>query len=196
MKILIYIIISIVVIISFIFFMQYGIYDNIVNAQTTEENEIIEDTVEKATSGIAGISKAMKNASEFITNSIETKKGDHSKDSLTLEQLKLAQKLNQEELESSYDTRSKLIIDVGLPPIDFSKVLKESQSLIEVEYQSAYSVVLRGDEKTSLLLNRTFAPFWYAIDIVKKHGYHLKEIVESGMRSQGNKTKFYAILEK
>jgi hypothetical protein len=46
-----------------------------------------------------------------------------------------------------------------------------------------------------LLLNGTLAPFWYAINIVKKHGYQLKEITESGMGSQGYPTRFYAILE-
>ena len=72
----------------------------------------------------------------------------------------------------------------------------KSQTLIEVEYQSAYSVVLRGNEETLLLLNGTLAPFWYAIDIVKKHGYQLKEITESGMGSKGNPNRFYALLEK
>lgn len=137
----------------------------------------------------------MKNASELITNPNETKKGDQDKGSTTLEeQLKLA----QEELRVNYlydSSSSKLRIGVGLPPIDFSKILK-SQTLIEVEYQSAYSVVLRGNEETLLLLNGTLAPFWYSIDIVKKHGYQLKEIIESGMGSKGNPTRFYALLEK
>jgi hypothetical protein len=185
--------------------MQQPNIHNIVNAQTVE-NEIIENTLDKTTVGITEISKAMKNASELITNYIETKV-DHDKSSATLkEHLKLAQeklnqvelaqeKLNQVELES-YDNSNKLNIDIGLPPIDFSKILKESNSLIEVEYQSAYSVVLRGNEETLLLMNGTLAPFWYAIDIVKKQGYQLKEITESGSGSQGNPTRFYAILEK
>jgi hypothetical protein len=172
-----------------------------VNAQTVEENEIIENTlsiVEKAIAGIVEISKAMKNASKLITNSNEIK-GDH--DSLTLEQLKIAQKLNQAELESSSDSSSNKLkiaeVELLSPTIiDFSKILKDDQSLIKVEYQSEYSVVLRGDEETLLLLNGTLMPFWYAIDIVKKHGYQLKEITESGMGSKENPTRFYAILEK
>ncbi len=102
--------------------MQHTIH-NIVNAQIVE-NEIIENTIEKTTAGITEISKAMKNASELITNSIESK-GDHYKSSATLkEQLKLAQeKLKQVELES-YDSDNKLNIDIGLPPIDFSKILR------------------------------------------------------------------------
>ena len=206
MKRLFSVTIPIVVIISFILFMQQPTIHNIVNAQTVE-NEIIENTLEKTTAGIIETSKAMKNASELITNSIESK-GDHDKSSATLkEHLKLAQeklnqvelaqeKLKQLEIESSQDSSNKLNIDIGLPPIDFSKILKESNSLIEVEYQSAYSVILRANEETLLLVNGTLAPFWYAIDIVKKHGYQLKEITESGMGTQGNPTRFYALLEK
>src|ERR671910_830079 len=199
MKRLFSVIITIVVIISLILFMQPNIH-KIVNAQS-EENEIRENTLyilKKAIAAITKISESMKNASELITNPNETKKGDQDKGSTTLEeQLKLA----QEELrvnslhDSSSSSSSKLRIGVGLPPIDFSKILK-SQTLIEVEYQSAYSVVLRGNEETLLLLNGTLAPFWYSIDIVKKHGYQLKEIIESGMGSKGNPTRFYALLEK
>jgi hypothetical protein len=194
MQRLFYFTISIFIIISFIFFMQPTIH-NIVNAQIVE-NEIIKNTLEKTTASITEISKAMKNASKLITNSIESK-GDHDKSFATLkEHLKLAQeKLEQVELES-YDSSNKLNIDIGLSPIDFSKILKESNSLIEIEYQSAYSVILRGNEETLLLMNGTLAPFWYAIDIVKKHGYQLKEITESGSGSQGNPTRFYAVLEK
>jgi hypothetical protein len=177
--------------------MQPNIH-KIVNAQS-EENEIRENTLyilKKAIAVITKISESMKNASELITNPNETKKGDQDKGSTTLEeQLKLA----QEELRVNYlhdsNSSSKLRIGVGLPPIDFSKILK-SQTLIEVEYQSASSVVLRGNEETLLLLNGTLAPFWYSIDIVKKHGYQLKEIIESGMGSKGNPTRFYALLEK
>ena len=196
MKRLFSVIITIVVIISLILFMQPNIH-KIVNAQS-EENEIRENTLDilnKAIAAITKISESMKNASELITNPNETKKGDQDKGSTTLEeQLKLA----QEELRVNYlydSSSSKLRIGVGLPPIDFSKILK-SQTLIEVEYQSAYSVVLRGNEETLLLLNGTLAPFWYSIDIVKKHGYQLKEIIESGMGSKGNPTRFYALLEK
>lgn len=196
MKRLFSVIITIVVIISLILFMQPNIH-KIVNAQS-EENEIREitlDILKKAITAITKISESMKNASELITNPNETKKGDQDKGSTTLEeQLKLA----QEELRVNYlydSSSSKLRIGVGLPPIDFSKILK-SQTLIEVEYQSAYSVVLRGNEETLLLLNGTLAPFWYSIDIVKKHGYQLKEIIESGMGSKGNPTRFYALLEK
>ena len=196
MKRLFSVIITIVVIISLILFMQPNIH-KIVNAQS-EENEIRENTLyilKKAIAAITKISESMKNASELITNPNETKKGDQDKGSTTLEeQLRLAQE--ELRINSLHDSSSsKLRIGVGLPPIDFSKILK-SQTLIEVEYQSAYSVVLRGNEETLLLLNGTLAPFWYSIDIVKKHGYQLKEIIESGMGSKGNPTRFYALLEK
>ena len=196
MKKLFYFTIPIIVILSFIFFTSSNIY-TIVNAQNIE-NEIIENTldiVKKADAGIAEISKYMKNASELITQ--YSTKGDQDRDSSTLEiQLQLAQeRLNQ--LESTDISNKLKIADVNLSPsIDFSKILKDSQSLVEVEYQSIYSVVLRGDEETLLLLNGTLAPFWYAIDIVKKHGYQLKGITESGTGSKDNPTRFYAILEK
>jgi hypothetical protein len=56
--------------------------------------------------------------------------------------------------------------------------------------------ILNADEDFLLLLNGTLTPFWHAIDIVKKHGYTLEEITESGMGSKGNPTRFYAVLEK
>jgi hypothetical protein len=68
--------------------------------------------------------------------------------------------------------------------------------LITVEYESDSTIVLKGDENSLLIINGTLAPLWNAIDIVKNNGYKLKEIIESGMGSQGNPTRFYAILEK
>jgi hypothetical protein len=68
--------------------------------------------------------------------------------------------------------------------------------LITVEYESDSTIVLKGDENSLLILNGTLAPLWNAIDIVKNNGYKLIEITESGMGSQGNPTRFYAILEK
>jgi hypothetical protein len=136
---------------------------------------------------------------EIINETVigQQEKQEQTRGSTLEEQLKLAQeKLNLLGLGSFSDNGSKLKIDIGFPPIDFSKMFKDARSLIEVEYQSAQSVVLRGDEETLLLLNGSLAPFWYAIDIVKKHGYQLKEITESGMGSQGNPTRLYAILEK
>ena len=115
MKRLFSVIITIVVIISFILFMQPNIH-NIVNAQS-EENEIRENTLDilkKAIVAIAKISESMKNASELITNPNETKKGDQDKGSDILEeQLKLA----QEELRVNYlydSSSSKLRIGIYL----------------------------------------------------------------------------------
>jgi hypothetical protein len=172
---------------------------NSANAQTVE-NEIIDNTlstIKKATAGIAEISKAMKNASELIINSNETKKGNQDEGLGTLEQLKLGQeKLNQRVELESYDDINKLNMEINPPPIDFLKILKANQISVDVEYQSVSSVVLRADEERFLLLNGTLSSFWYAIDIVKKYGYQLKEITESGMGYQGNPTRFYAFLEK
>jgi len=179
-------------------FIQDNYYDR-VNAQTVE-NEIINNTlstINKATSGIAEISKAMKNASELIINSNEMKKGSQDKSLGTLEQLKLAQeKINRHVELESYNNINKLNMEINPPPIDFLKIFKANQIPIEVEYQSISSVVLRADEGRFLILNGTLSSFWYAIDIVKKYGYQLKEITESGMGYQGNPTRFYAFLEK
>jgi hypothetical protein len=131
LKKLFYFTISIIVILSFIFFISPNIY-TIVNAQNIE-NEIIENTldiVKKADAGIAEISKYMKNASKLITQ-YDTK-GDQDRDSSTLEkQLQLAQeKLNQSEF-SNINNKLK-ITDVNLSPsIDFSKILKDSQYLLK-----------------------------------------------------------------
>ena len=136
----------------------------------------------------------MNNASDLSTTGDQDIVGPSTLE----EQFKLAQeRLNQLGFGSYNTNSSKLKIDLGFPPVDFSKILEDVVgSFIDVEYQSAQSVVLRGDEENLLLFNGTIAPFWYAIDIVTNHGYQLKEITESGMGSQGNPTRFYAILEK
>ena len=134
---------------------------------------------------------------ELIINSNETKKGNQNKGLGTIGQLELAQeKLNQDIELESYDGIIKLNMEINPPPIDLLKILKTHQIPIEVEYQSISSVVLRADEERFLLLNETLSSFWHAIDTVKKYGYHLKEITESGMGYQGNPTRFYAFLEK
>ena len=55
---------------------------------------------------------------------------------------------------------------------------------------------MKGDEDLLFINNVDLAPFWHAIDIVKKQGYSLEHFTESGMGSEGNPTRFYAILEK
>lgn len=82
------------------------------------------------------------------------------------------------------------------PSIDIKAALIVKIPLVEVEYQSESMVVLRGDEGTFLATNGTMTPFWNAIDIVKHYGYSLDEITTSGMGSQGNPTRFYAVMSK
>jgi hypothetical protein len=134
-----------------------------------------------------------KNLRDSIGSLDDDTYGNQYDDSSTLEkQLKLAGSSN-----NNNNNITKFKVDLGFPTVDFSKIFKDViGSFIDVEYQSASSVVLRADEETLLLLNGTLAPFWYAIDIVTNHGYQLKEITETGMGSQGNPTRFYAILEK
>jgi hypothetical protein len=87
-------------------------------------------------------------------------------------------------------------IQIDPSPVDILKIIQDNEPLIEVEYQSSSIVVLKGDEDLLLISNGTLAPFWHAIDIVKKQGYSLDHFTESGMGSQGNPTRIYAILEK
>ena len=56
--------------------------------------------------------------------------------------------------------------------------------------------VLKGDEDLLLISNGTLAPFWHAIDMVKKRGYSLEHFREPGAGSQVNPTRVYAIKER
>lgn len=68
--------------------------------------------------------------------------------------------------------------------------------LVEVEYQTDSVVVLKAEEDLLLSLNGTMAPLWNAIDIVEHYGYSLDDITNSGVGSEGNPTRFYAIMSK
>ncbi len=82
------------------------------------------------------------------------------------------------------------------PNIDVKAVLFSVSPLIVVEYQTDTMVVLKADEDSLLLSNGTMTQFWNAIDVVKHYGYSLNDFTTSGMGSQGNPTRFYAILSK
>jgi hypothetical protein len=82
------------------------------------------------------------------------------------------------------------------PPIDIKQIILTVSPLIEVEYQGESIVVLKADEDTLLLTNSSMSPFWKAIDAVKHYGYSVNDIATSGMGSQGNPTRFYAIMSK
>ena len=57
-------------------------------------------------------------------------------------------------------------------------------------------MILKADEDTLLISNGTMSPFWNAIDVVKHYGYTVDEVATSGMGSQGNPTRFYAIMSR
>lgn len=80
--------------------------------------------------------------------------------------------------------------------IDLKQIIQSSEPLIGVEYQSQSLVVIKGEEEILLITNGTLSPFWHAIDIAKSHGYSLEEVTNSGMGSQGNPTRFYAIMSQ
>lgn len=82
------------------------------------------------------------------------------------------------------------------PPIDIKQLILTVSPLIEVEYQGESIVILKADEDTLLLTNSSMSPFWKAIDAVKHYGYSINDIATSGMGSQGNPTRFYAVMSK
>src|SRR5438093_6797073 len=82
------------------------------------------------------------------------------------------------------------------PPVDIKQLMFAVSPLIEVEYQGESIIVLKAEEDTLLLTNSSMSPFWKAIDAVKHYGYSVNDISTSGMGSQGNPTRFYAIMSK
>jgi hypothetical protein len=82
------------------------------------------------------------------------------------------------------------------PSMDMREVFKSKNLFVNVEYLSATTAVLRAEEDVLLKSNGTMIPFWNAIDIVKQYGYSLDEITTSGMGSEGNPTRFYAVMSK
>jgi len=79
---------------------------------------------------------------------------------------------------------------------DVKTAIQTKEPLVGIEFQSPTIIVLKGDEESFLNLNGTMAPLWDAIDIAKHFGYSLSEITTSGVGSQGNPTRFYAIMSK
>jgi hypothetical protein len=65
---------------------------------------------------------------------------------------------------------------------------------VEIEYNGNSTVVLKAEEKFLLQTEGNLGPLWNAIDKVSQFGYTLEEITTSGMGSEGNPTRFYAIM--
>ena len=82
------------------------------------------------------------------------------------------------------------------PAVDIKQIMFAVSPLIEVEYQGESIIVLKAEEDTLLLTNSSMSPFWKAIDAVKHYGYSLSDVTTSGMGSQGNPTRFYAVMSK
>lgn len=80
--------------------------------------------------------------------------------------------------------------------INITENLLDMYPFVSVEYETNSMVVLKGDEDSLLLVNGTLAPLWEAVDKVSKAGYVLEDVTSSGMGSQGNPTRFYAIMVK
>jgi hypothetical protein len=84
----------------------------------------------------------------------------------------------------------------GQPSTSLKQILLIKAPLIDVEHEDPKTVVLAAREETLLTTNGTLSSFWDAIGIVKQYGYTLDEVTTSGMGSQGNPTRFYAIMSK
>lgn len=82
------------------------------------------------------------------------------------------------------------------PSVNIKGIILSVSPLIDVEYQGESIVVLKAEEDALLVSNGTISPFWNAIDVVKHYGYKLDDVTTSGMGSQGNPTRFYAIMSK
>jgi hypothetical protein len=80
--------------------------------------------------------------------------------------------------------------------VNITDILIDNYPFISVEYEDSSNVVIKADEGSLLLANGTLAPFWEAIDKAQGHGFKLDEIATSGMGSQANPTRFYAIMSK
>ena len=89
-----------------------------------------------------------------------------------------------------------MTVNLRPPPVNIKDIVFSVSPLIEVEYQGESIVVLKADEDTLLVANGKISPFWKAIDAVKHYGYSVNDIPTSGMGSQGNPTRFYAVMSK
>ena len=97
---------------------------------------------------------------------------------------------------SNSSAQQNVSLSLRPPSINIKDIVFSISPLIEVEYQGESIVVLKADEDTLLLANGTISPFWLAVDAVKHYGYSVDDIATSGMGSQGNPTRFYAIMTK
>ena len=79
---------------------------------------------------------------------------------------------------------------------ELKNVLFDYYPGVIVEYGTDSVVALKADEEFLLGTNGTLAPFWEAVDRVEGYGYVLDEMSTSGMGSQGNPTRYYAIFSR
>jgi hypothetical protein len=100
--------------------------------------------------------------------------------------------MNPTHLSAQFNTTS----PTELRAFEVKQKLQSLMPLIKVEYQSESTIVLKAEEDILISINGTTAPFWEAIDSMKHYGYSLVDVTTSGMGSQGNPTRFYAIMTK
>ncbi|MGD9533714.1 MAG: hypothetical protein AB7V56_08085 [Candidatus Nitrosocosmicus sp.] len=65
---------------------------------------------------------------------------------------------------------------------------------VSIEFQGNESIVIQGDEEFLLQTEGNLESFWNATDIIRQFGYSLDEITTSGMGTELNPTRFYAVL--
>jgi hypothetical protein len=71
-------------------------------------------------------------------------------------------------------------------------------NLIQDKFADLVTVDHEGQKRVVLLFYETESKYgWEAIDLLEnQHGYHLDSLLSSGMGSQGNPTRFFAVLSR
>lgn len=96
----------------------------------------------------------------------------------------------------TFECSNEYNLPTELRAFEVKQKLQSLMPLIKVEYQSESTIVLKGEEDILISINGTTAPFWEAVDFMKHYGYSLVDVTTSGIGSQGNPTRFYAIMTK
>jgi hypothetical protein len=98
------------------------------------------------------------------------------------------------ELASDSEIDRTLSINQSHLDSEIFTALIEYYPAVTIEFVSNSTIALKGDEEFMLKTEGSLNSFWRAIDEVKQFGFNLDEITESGMGSELNPTRFYAVM--
>lgn len=98
------------------------------------------------------------------------------------------------ELASDSEIDRTLSINQSHLDSEIFTALIEYYPAVTIEFVSNSTIALKGDEEFMVKTEGSLNSFWRAVDKVKQFGYHLDEISESGMGSELNPTRFYAVM--